>query len=180
MKMSDNGEEIFLTANEISKCLRIPLNTIYRLTKRGNIKGVKVGKQWRYDKCDFEKCLKGEIDSRNIHLEKFRERRAYPRMNCNFECKSKVNLQRQELPLSDGYITNISGNGAFLLNTSNLNQISVEDPINVNFDLVSDVDGTAHNVCAKGRIVRKTYNGVGLKFRQIDDKYKNLITRFVD
>lgn len=181
VEMNDNGEKDFLTAKEISKSLRIPLNTIYRLTKRGVIRGVKVGKQWRYNKYDFEKCLAGEFNSRNIHLERFKERMAYPRMNCNFNCKSKVNiLGQKELCLADGYIANISANGAFLINKHNLSQISIGDPIDIDFDLVSDVDGTTHNIYVKGRVVRKAYDGVGIKFRHINEKYKNLINQFVD
>ncbi len=37
-----------LTAREVCQYLRIPLSTLYSLSKRGRIKGVKVGKHWRY------------------------------------------------------------------------------------------------------------------------------------
>ena len=180
MIMDDNRENNFLTAGEISKCLRIPLNSIYRLTKRGIIKGVKIGKQWRYNKTDFEKYLAGEIDSRNIHIEKYKERRAYPRMNCNFKCKSEVKIiDQKDFFLTEGHISNISANGVFLV-SNNLNKINIGDPIDIDFDLTSDIDEVAHNIHVKGRVVRKTYIGFGVKFRHIDENYKNLITEFVD
>lgn len=183
MRMDDNSENDFLTANEISECLRIPLNTIYRLTKQGVIKGVKIGKQWRYNKYDFEKYLADGMDSRNIHLEKYQERRAYPRMNCNFICKSKINIQEmKDFCLSDGHITNISAGGVFLSIDSSCcrDLLSIGDPIDIDFDLVSDLDGSIHNMHAKGRIVRKAHNGVGIKFRHIDERGKELIVQYVD
>lgn len=182
MNMDDNSGDAYLTAKEISKCLRIPLNTIYRLTKQGNIKGVKVGKQWRYCKYDFEKWLAGEIDTRAIHLERYKERRNYPRMNCDFKCESRMNISGQkDFGLTDGNITNISGGGVFLrYQHKDLDRINIGDPVDINFDLLSDIDGILHNIDAKGRVVRKTCNGVGIKFRHIDDRYKDLITKFVD
>lgn len=181
MRIDENSEPSFLNAGEISKCLRIPLNTIYRLTKNGAIKGVKVGKQWRYSKYDFEKYLAGEIDSRNIHLQRYKERRSYPRMNCNFRCKSKINIPGgKDFSFVDGYITNISGSGAFLISNNNPNEINIGDSIDIDFDLISDIDGTVHNISIKGRIVRKTYGGIGVKFRHIGEKYKDSITQFVD
>lgn len=183
MIMDDNNLKDFLTANEVSECLRIPLNTIYRLTKQGVINGVKVGKQWRYNKHDLEKYLAGEVDSRNAHLERFKERRAYPRINCNFKCKSEVNIEGiKDFWITDSYIANISAGGVFMhfCDKNNMNLINLGDPIDVNFDLASDLDGTVNNIHAKGRIVRKAYEGVGIKFRHIDDRHKNVIVDYVD
>lgn len=180
MTMNDNREKIFLTAGEISRYLRIPLNTIYRLTKRGIVKGVKVGKQWRYNKRDFEKYLSGETDSRSIPAERYKERRSYPRMNCNFKCISRIDIQgRKDIQPVSGTITNISSGGVFIRD-NNTGEINIGDPIDINFDLVSDIDKTTHNMYVKGRVVRKTYSGIGIKFRQIKEDYKELINKFVD
>jgi len=46
-------EIILLTSEEVSSMLRLPLSTLYRLTKNGKIKGLKIGKQWRYKKEDI-------------------------------------------------------------------------------------------------------------------------------
>ena len=42
-----NGQAV-MTAKEVCSYLRIPLSTLYSLTKRGKIKGAKIGKHWRY------------------------------------------------------------------------------------------------------------------------------------
>jgi len=39
-----------MTAEEVSRFLRIPLVSVYHLTRKGEVKGVKIGKHWRYQK----------------------------------------------------------------------------------------------------------------------------------
>ena len=55
-----------LTAKEASDMLRVPLSTLYRLTKRGQIKGFKIGKQWRYLKDDIFKYFNTGINFDNL------------------------------------------------------------------------------------------------------------------
>lgn len=53
--MKNNIKNVhFLTSKQVSKYLFIPLRTVQRLTKEGKIKGVKIGKQWRYKRADIE------------------------------------------------------------------------------------------------------------------------------
>ena len=42
-----------LTAKEVSQFLRIPLSTVYELASKGRIRGVKLGKHWRFLKMDI-------------------------------------------------------------------------------------------------------------------------------
>ena len=53
---------LLLTAKEASDMLRVPLSTLYRLTKKGQVKGFKVGKQWRYIKEDILKYFNTGYD----------------------------------------------------------------------------------------------------------------------
>jgi len=55
-----------LTAKETSDMLRVPLSTLYRLTKQGQIKGFKIGKQWRYKKDDIFVHFNAGINFDNI------------------------------------------------------------------------------------------------------------------
>lgn len=48
MEPHPNGRSRVLTAKEVSDYLRIPLSTVYGLSKKGQLKGVKIGKHWRY------------------------------------------------------------------------------------------------------------------------------------
>ena len=47
-----NGKKV-MTAQEVSEQLRIPLSTVYGLTKRGKIPAIKLGKHWRYLESDI-------------------------------------------------------------------------------------------------------------------------------
>jgi excisionase family DNA binding protein len=42
-----NGKKV-LTVKEVSEYLRIPMSTIYWLAKKGELRGVKFGKHWRF------------------------------------------------------------------------------------------------------------------------------------
>ena len=39
-----------LKADELSRWLRIPKSTIYKLCLEGKIPGIKIGKHWRFDR----------------------------------------------------------------------------------------------------------------------------------
>lgn len=183
MLMDDKHKEMFLTAKEISECFRIPLNTVYRLSNSGKIKGVKIGKQWRYARNDIEKYLSGELDVEgfNIYPEKeVEERRAYPRMNCNFQCRYRINIPPQEDFISYGSIKNISGGGVFLHDTADkLELIQAGDPIDIIIDFIPDTKRQEAIIDTKGRVVRKTRDGLGIKFRNIKDEFKDLIVQHV-
>lgn len=43
-------ESNFLNANEVSRWLRIPKSTLYKLCGTGEIPCAKVGKHWRFDR----------------------------------------------------------------------------------------------------------------------------------
>ena len=47
------GEEI-LNVNEVSRWLRIPKSTLYKLCSKGEIPCTKIGKHWRFDKAVLE------------------------------------------------------------------------------------------------------------------------------
>ena len=49
-----------LTVEELSRFLRIPKPTIYYLSQKGEIPGIKIGKHWRYNRKTIEKWLKSK------------------------------------------------------------------------------------------------------------------------
>ncbi len=55
--MPEMNSQSVLTAREVCLYLKIPLSTLYGLSKRGRIKGVKVGKHWRYKADDIHSFL---------------------------------------------------------------------------------------------------------------------------
>jgi len=54
-----------LKIEEISKWLRIPKSTIYKLCLEGQIPGTKIGRHWRFVREDIEIWLKDRIKKRN-------------------------------------------------------------------------------------------------------------------
>jgi len=179
MRSLKNNNDGLLLANEVSKYLRLPLSTLYRLTKKRILKGIKVGKQWRYSRKDIEKYLSGlknpiyydcqtDFDST--------ERRAFPRLNCNILCSYRVLIPAIKDIHSNGSIRNISGNG-ILLSTSGdiLSKINIGDPVELKFTL----DLQNNNIKTDARIVRKTIDGFAMKFRNMSRKHRDSIVRFV-
>ena len=48
LKMPSTGAKV-LTVNELSEYLRVHRSTIYRLLKRGQLPGFKIGSDWRFN-----------------------------------------------------------------------------------------------------------------------------------
>ncbi len=54
--------EDVLKADEVSRWLRIPKSTIYKLCLEGQIPGTKIGRHWRFDRKDIESWFKTRIN----------------------------------------------------------------------------------------------------------------------
>lgn len=169
--MNNNIKNVhFLTSKQVSKYLYIPLRTVQKLSKEGKIRAVKIGNQWRYKKADIEYYIsKGTNFSREperIYGE-FIERRAYSRINSDFICRYSVNHEPIRKAEGAGEVKNISAGGVFV--------IGQDDKVeNIYID-----DGERINIHTKGRVVRKTDNGMGIKFRRISKNYQDEIARYV-
>lgn len=185
--MEHKIEKTFFTAEEISQILIIPLNTIYRLTKTGKIKGMKIGKQWRYLKTDVEDLIHKGISPRILPARinpDIIERRNYPRLNCNISCRYAVNiLPVKTIGYNSGIIKNISGGGLLLCDRKeNILQLAIDDPVHLEFDLPNE--NRIKKIFTKGRVVRIVENTAvvyvaGIKFRNMDKDYQDEITNYV-
>lgn len=49
-----------MTLSEVSEYLRIPVSTIYKLSREGTLPAKKIGRNWRYHKDVIEDWLKGK------------------------------------------------------------------------------------------------------------------------
>lgn len=171
----------FLTSKQISKYLCIPLRTIQRLTKDGKLKGIKIGKQWRYKKSDIEGYISFGTDFSKTHARKyheFTERRAYPRINSNLICQYAVNLPPFRITEGKGIVKDLSAGGVLLINQSNqFKKMRVNDPIDLDFNLISKDE--AANIKIEARIVRKNNNELGIKFRNISNNDRIRIIQYI-
>ena len=50
-------DETLLTTDDVLAYLRVNLRTVYRLVSAGKIPAVRVGRQWRFRKCDIDAWL---------------------------------------------------------------------------------------------------------------------------
>jgi len=55
-----NHFQKILTVAEVSQYLKIPISTLYELTRKGKIRGIKIGRHWRYLENDVLDFLKGK------------------------------------------------------------------------------------------------------------------------
>lgn len=182
MRETDNRQDKnikFITAKEASQRLAIPLSTLYRLSHNGTIKSMHIGNRWYYPETEIEAYL--SCNSFNEHFPKRinepKERRFYPRVNCNIECYYFIDLLEKN-ELLRGVIKNISGGGLLLCDEYNVNKIQVEDPVKLEFRLNVDDNGDTI-IKVNGRVVRKVANGCGIKFRNINKDCENLVVNFV-
>jgi excisionase family DNA binding protein len=51
--------KVVITPKEVASYLRLPLSTVYKLTREGTLPGVKFGKHWRYVKAEIDSYLTG-------------------------------------------------------------------------------------------------------------------------
>lgn len=48
-----------MLAREVAELLRVPLSTVYDLARRGILPGHRVGRAWRFIRCEIEDWLRG-------------------------------------------------------------------------------------------------------------------------
>lgn len=179
MEKRQDKTKKFLTANEACQRLGIPLSTLYRLSRNNIIKSMHIGYRWYYPETEIEKYLSC-IPSRGIYPERAdepKERRNYPRMNCSIESYYSVDLPEKNISVNKAVIKNICAGGLLLQDEYNIDDIKLEDPVNLEFRIKTDNKETV--IKTNGRIVRKTDDKCGIKFRNIDKESQNLITQFV-
>jgi excisionase family DNA binding protein len=50
-----------LVAVEVAKHLRVHPTTVYRMAKRGELPGFKIGSDWRFDRAQIEESMKSRM-----------------------------------------------------------------------------------------------------------------------
>lgn len=183
MKETNN----FLTPKEVSKILGIHLRTVQRLTGKGKIKGIKIGKLWKYRRSDIERYISLGTDFSREPERKadsliwpkketsnFTNRRIFPRINSSIKCNYSINLYPFKNIHSEGIIKNISSGGIFLYGQSEkFDRVEVDDPIQLYFVLKKNMD-----INAKGKVIRKAIDGLGIKFKGIDKEIEGRIMEY--
>ena len=170
------SQEKVMTAQEVSAYLKIPLSTLYGLTKRGRIKGAKVGKHWRYLEKDIHSFL---VSPSSFRSQSFHDRRLHPRINCEVPTELKVLLDRREESLKKGTIYNLSESGAFFSDGTSGAKVQVGDPVRVVFRLET---GKSNPIEITGRVVHLAparASSFGIKFKNMTLEEREIIRNYV-
>lgn len=172
MPESDNKNPRLLTTKEVSEYLRIPVSSLWSLTRKGKIRGVKVGKHWRYLESEIQAFLAGS----NGHS-KISDNRRHCRINCEIPAKLTILLSgKDEFPI-EGLIRNLSEGGALLVYEGPLAEVG--DPVKIVFAIEGNHSPKFELF---GRVVHKSSNSkaeAGIKFRGISSNDREVIRDYV-
>lgn len=183
-----NKEKTYLlTVKEAAKLLHVHIRTVQRLSKKGKIKAVKIGNQWRYKRSDVERYAEFGIDiskeaERKQLIEKKNiersDRRSYQRINSNISCDYSVNLHPFKSIKNKGILRNLSGGGVlFRAFCDDIKKIYIDDPIKISFKYYY-LDKQEY-VETIGRVVRRNDNDIGVKFRNIKESVREKIIEYI-
>jgi len=53
-----------LVAVEVAKHLRVHPSTVYKMAKRGDLPGFKIGSDWRFDRAQFDEWIRSRLRGR--------------------------------------------------------------------------------------------------------------------
>ena len=187
------GLQRIMTADEVCAFLKIPLSTLYSLTKRGKLRGAKIGKHWRYMKEDIMDYLLGPSRGRGRsgfqspakealpEQPKIVERRLYPRVSCRLTARMRTPADISGETMGRGNIQNLSRGGGLYLNETGSGKKPAEGDIYV-IQIKILMNGSRQEVSAKIEIIHQhdpdsTY---GFRFREMDSDYEKLIQDYLD
>lgn len=184
-QINGNGDRAVMTPLEVSRYLKLPLSTVYKLSQEGVIRGTKLGKHWRYLRDDVERYLTGNRTAGNAPLVASAvEKRRFPRINCSLPSRFEIDIPQIKHCEGTGIVRNLSRGGALIeINEVRLEGqfIKVDDPILIQFDSglfkikIGDTE-------LQGRVVRLHENSktkVGVEFKHLDTEMSQAIAALV-
>lgn len=171
-----------MTAEEVKEFLKIPLSTVYGLTKKGKLKGVKVGKHWRYLKSEVEGRLVGSGAFDQVAREseaEFAERRRSQRIDCEIPALITVMRGRQQ-DTREGVIQNLSASGARFVMSDGENLVPIGAGVMINFKLPT---GPSAALELEGKVVRGEVHHdllLGIEFRSMVQTDRAALEEYVE
>jgi len=180
-----------MTTEEVSEYLKIPVSTLWKLTRKGKLRGTKVGKHWRYREEDVQAFLT-EKQPGPKPPQPDSEKRQTPRLNCEIPAEVSATLSHQCFDSKTAMISNISAGGAFVVVAASDRLspafdrvipakagIYTGDPVKLVFNIPEVRSGQME---LDGRVVRVSANGkikMGIKFRAMSEAQKKVIQHYV-
>lgn len=170
--------EAILTAQEVSDYLKIPLSTLYLLSKTGRIKAVKIGKHWRYLAQDVHDYFR---KSSLVELSSNHDRRTYSRINTDIPASLTLSLHRNAPETEKGTIDNLSEGGVLFRCAAKHLSIKTDDPVEIHFE-IEDKNTGFRTLQLFGRVVHQAKNTdsqFGIKFRPLASEDEGVIREYV-
>ena len=172
-----------MTIKEVSQYLRIPVSTIYDLTRKGKLRGGKFGKHWRFLKEDIVAYLHGDSSASRVCVQSApsTELRQHPRINTQISSTVVAGLPEKHASFT-GTIRNLSMSGAyFVIKTTAGSPVTLEagDPVEILFEIPGPVP---RRIESEGRIVRQKKNGTvgsGIKFKHLPAEVMEALQDYV-
>ncbi|MCM8775646.1 MAG: helix-turn-helix domain-containing protein [Candidatus Omnitrophica bacterium] len=184
----DHQKHKVMTAKEVSEFFKIPLFSVWDLTRKGKIRGVKIGKHWRYLEEDIRTYLSGSW-VRSSHLARPSQNRIFPRINCDIPARLKVSLSYKSTICKQGMICNLGEGGLLIVHDrrsdpnptydTHATDLRIGDPVEVIFEIPDMIPSP---LCLKGRVVHQSWNThavVGIKFRGLLPEQQEVIRNYV-
>ena len=186
--MGDKTEELagkkVISAQDVSDRLRISLSTVHHLTRTGQIRAVKIGKQWRYSNEEIDRYLMSGFDFRKGTEERrSADRRTRPRINCFIQGRATVSILPLKHLEADGAALNLSESGLCFEITDaeevSSGNISMDDPVKIVLYFPSalrpeiEIDGRVFHLEEYGKA------RFGIKFRNLSPEAESLIREYI-
>lgn len=173
-----------MTIREVSQYLRIPLSTVYDLTRKGKIRGVKFGKHWRFLEEDILAYLHGELHLSPVSTLPH-ERRQHPRINARLPTALHLRFPEQRSPIC-GEVRNLGEGGVYFMPDRTAQGLvpepcNVGDPVELLFELPGPEE-ISTRIEAQGRIVRQAEGertAIGIKFKSLSTDVAEVIHEYV-
>jgi len=185
MENRDNKKTV-MTAQEVSDYLKIPLSTLYGLTKSRKILGVKIGKHWRYLKENMDAYLFSSATITKSHLssKSFLEKRQTPRINSELQATLSTLLPRKNGLKHEGVIHNLSDGGVLFISSngeSHSTYYELGDPVKLVFKIK---DENQEQMILEGRIIHqrsitRSETAFGIKFKKLSATEQGAIREYV-
>ena len=165
-----------LTSKEVSDYLRIPVSTLWTLTKKGKIRGIKVGKHWRYLESEVHAFLNGNGNG-SVASESISNKRIFQRINCEIPVRIFLLIGQTNDSEKVGMISNLSEGGARIICRGL--QAKVGDPVKM-FFLIPE--NGSHLSEFRGRVIYVYSNStreLGIKFKNVSPSDRKAIVNYV-
>lgn len=174
-----------MTVQEVSTYLKIPISTLYDLTRKGKLRGVKVGRQWRYLERDIVNFLHGIPQSSGNPA--ISDRRQNPRTRTNVPAKIASLFMETGNSPEEGILRNLSEGGALFEDHNgqdaqgknhNNHEFEVGDPVRLTFE----IPGNGSVLTIEGRVVHQSANSpikLGIKFRKVPEDKQRILRDYV-